>query len=108
MVEYSLSLDDTFGALADQTRRDILRRVSRAELSIGEIARFYDLTFAAVSKHLKVLEKAKLIVKERRGKERIVRISPGALANADNYLEFYRKLWEERLDTLDNYINSIN
>jgi len=105
MVEYTFSLDTTFGALADPTRRDILRRVSSAEMSIGEIARHYDLTFAAVSKHLKVLEKAKLVIKNRKGKEQIVSLSPGALASADEYLEFYRRLWEQRLDSLDEYLS---
>jgi DNA-binding transcriptional ArsR family regulator len=104
MVEYALSLDNVFGALADPTRRDILRRVSSAEMSVGQIARHYDLTFAAVSKHLKVLEKAKMIVKRRKGKEQIVSLSPAALASADEYLEFYRRLWEQRLDSLDKYL----
>ncbi len=71
---------------------------------MGEIASPYDLTFAAISKHLKVLEKAKLIIKRRRGKEQMVRLSPQALANVDKYLEAYRRLWEERLDSLENYL----
>lgn len=106
MVEYSFSLDNIFGALADPTRRDILRRVSSAEMSVGEIARYYDLTFAAVSKHLKVLEKAKMIIKRRNGKEQIVSLSPGALASADEYFEFYRQLWERRLDSLGDYLKT--
>lgn len=108
MVEYTFSLDDTFGALADPTRRDILRRVSSAELSISEIARNYDLTFAAISKHLKVLERASMIIKRRKGKEQLVSIAPQAFADADEYLKFYRRLWEERLDSLDTYLSSIN
>lgn len=104
MVEYALSLDAVFGSLADPTRRDILRRVSRRQMTISEIANRYDLTFAAVSKHLKVLEKAKLIVKRRRGKEQLVRLAPQTLKTADDYLEFYRKFWEERLDSLDELI----
>jgi DNA-binding transcriptional ArsR family regulator len=105
MVEYVFSLDSTFGALADPTRRDILKRVSSAELSIGEIAKHYDLTFAAVSKHLKVLEKARMIIKRRKGKEQLVSIAPQAFASADEYLKFYRRLWEERLDSLDKYLS---
>lgn len=104
MVEYGLNLDNIFASLADPTRRDILTRVSRQELSIGEIAKHYDLTFAAVSKHLKVLEKARLIFKRRKGKEQIVYISPGTLAGADEYLDFYRNLWERRLDSLEIYL----
>ncbi|HUC20765.1 MAG TPA: metalloregulator ArsR/SmtB family transcription factor, partial [Candidatus Polarisedimenticolaceae bacterium] len=98
MVEYSLHLDSIFASLSDPTRRDILQRVVKQELSIGEIAGPYDLTFAAVSKHLKVLEKAKLIVKQRRGKQQFVRAAPQALADADEYLRRYRELWENRLD----------
>jgi len=106
MVEYTFQLDSVFGALSDPTRRDILSRVAQQELSVGEIAKHYELTFAAVSKHLKVLEKAKIIFKQRRGKEQIVHLSPGALASANEYLEFYRQLWEQRLDSLDQYLKS--
>jgi DNA-binding transcriptional ArsR family regulator len=105
MVEYALSLDSIFASLADSTRRDILRRVSSEELSIGEIAQPYDLTFAAVSKHLKVLEKAKLIVKRRRGKEQMVQLAPRALADAAEYLQWYQQFMEFRLDSLENYLN---
>jgi DNA-binding transcriptional ArsR family regulator len=103
MVEYSL--DTTFGALADPTRRDILQRLSYIELSVGEIARFYNLTFAAVSKHLKVLERARLIVKRRRAKQQMVSLAPQAFADAAEYLEWYRDLWETRLDSLEQYLN---
>src|SRR3954468_24318034 len=107
MVEYTFTLDNTFAALADSTRRDILQRVSQAELSVGEIARFYDLTFAAVAKHLKVLERAELINKRRRGKQQMVSLAPQAFADAAEYLEWYRKLWENRLDALDQYLSEI-
>jgi DNA-binding transcriptional ArsR family regulator len=104
MVEYSLSLDSTFGALSDPTRRDILRRVSDDELSVGQLARFYDLTFAAVSKHLKVLEKARLIIKRRNGKEQLVSLAPQALAEAVEYIEWYKQFMESRLDALEIYL----
>jgi DNA-binding transcriptional ArsR family regulator len=106
MVEYTLSLDNIFSSLSDPTRRDILRRVARQEMSIGEIARYYDLTFAAVSKHLKVLERARLIIKQRRGKEQMVTVVPQTLKDADEYLEQYRRLWEERFDRLDALLNN--
>ncbi len=106
MVEYILDLDTVFGSLADPTRRDILQRLREAELTIGEIASHYDLTFAAISKHLKVLGKAKLIIKQRRGKEQVVRISPQTLAYADSYLEQYRQLWEVRFDALESLLES--
>ena len=101
MVEYAPSLDSIFGSLADPTRRDILQRLAVREQSIGDIAKNYDMSFAAVSKHLKVLEKASLITKRRRGKEQIVAISPKALADADAYLAQYHELWEGRLDRLE-------
>jgi DNA-binding transcriptional ArsR family regulator len=101
MVEYVLSLDNIFSSLSDPTRRDILKRVASKEMSVGEIAKHYDLTFAAVSKHLKVLERAKLVIKQRRGKEQMVSVMPDALKEADDYLEAYRALWEERFDRLD-------
>ena len=104
MVEYALQLDSTFSALSDPTRRDVLSRVSRQELSIGEIAEDYDLTFAAVSKHIKVLGKARLIVKRKRGKEQIVSAAPQALADAYEYLNEYKQLWETRLDALAIYL----
>lgn len=104
MVEYSLSLDLVFSSLADPTRRDILDRVTGKELSISEVAEPYNLTFAAVSKHLKVLEQAKLIVKKRRGKHQFVQASPSALKDAAEYLSHYEKLWSERFDSLDELL----
>lgn len=108
MVEQVYNLDAVFSSLSDPTRRDILGRLSNGSLSVGEIAKHYDMTFAAISKHLKVMERAKLVIKKRRGKEQIVHISPRALASADEYLEFYKRLWEQRLDSLDIYLESIN
>jgi DNA-binding transcriptional ArsR family regulator len=105
MVEYTFSLDNTFGALADPTRRDILRRVSSSELSVGQLAGFYDLTFAAVSKHLKVLERARLVIKRRRGRQQMVSLAPRAFADAAEYIEWYRALWETRLDSLEQFLN---
>jgi DNA-binding transcriptional ArsR family regulator len=107
MVECTLNLDSVFGSLSDPTRRDILRRVARHEHSVGEIAKHYPLTFAAISKHLKVLEKAKLITKRKEGKEHIVQISPLALKEADDYLESYRRLWEKRFDSLEKLLKEM-
>jgi len=113
MVEYILHpratdpLSDIFQSLADATRRDILKRVAKKELSIGEIATRYNLTFAAVSKHLKVLEKAKLIVKRRQGKQQFVQIAPAAIKDATKFLEHYQKLWEDRFDSLEEYLRKV-
>jgi len=102
MVEYTLNLDNIFSSLSDPTRRDILRRVARKPLSVGQIARHYKLTFAAISKHLQVLQKAKLVVKTKRGKEQMVELYPKTLASADEYLRQYEDIWNRRLDRLDN------
>ncbi len=101
MVEYTIRLDSIFASLADPTRRDILSKVAKEELSVGTIAKAYPLTFAAVSKHLGVLERASLITKKRHGKEQIVSLAPTALKDADHYLRRYEKIWDQRLDRLD-------
>jgi DNA-binding transcriptional ArsR family regulator len=108
MVERMNKLNTVFGSLSDPTRRDILKRVSAKDLSVGEIARHYPLTFAAVAKHLDVLERAHLVNKTRQGKEQIVTIAPKALAEAFDYLENYHQLWEQRLDSLGKYLKLIN
>jgi len=105
MVEYTLQLDSVFGSLADPTRRDILKRVARSELSVSEIASSYDISLAAVSKHLKILERAKLIIKRRRGKQHLVRVQTKTVNSAMEYLEWYRKFTEANLDSLENYLN---
>jgi DNA-binding transcriptional ArsR family regulator len=108
MVEYTYSLDNVFSALSDPTRRDMLHRLSSAEFTVGQLAKNYDLTFAAVSKHLKVLEKASMIIKRKKGKEQIVNIAPQPLADASDYLDWYRQLWENRLDSLAVYLEDNN
>jgi DNA-binding transcriptional ArsR family regulator len=104
MVERSVQLDLVFGSLADTTRRDILRRVAREEMSVGEIASSYDISFAAVAKHLVVLENARLITKHRDGKLQVATFSPAALAGASKHLERYQDIWESRLDRLEKYL----
>ena len=101
MVEYTYKLDSVFSSLSDATRRDILQRVARMELSVGELVTHYDMSFAAISKHLKVLEKANLIRKRKEGKKHMVTLAPGALKSADEYLEQYRQMWEQRFNKLD-------
>lgn len=101
MVEYTSELDSIFGCLADPTRRDILARVARCELSVSELVSQYDFSFAAISKHLKVLQQANLITKRREGKKQMVTLAPGALMSADEYLEQYRQMWQGRFDKLD-------
>lgn len=104
MVEYTFQLDSIFGSLADGTRRDILQRVARAEYSVGELVAHYDMSFAAISKHLKVLEAANLIRKRKEGKKHMVSLAPGALKSADEYLEQYRQMWQQRFNQLEALI----
>ncbi len=108
MVEDSLQLDSLLGSLADGTRRDILRRLAKKELTISQIAKPYKLTFAAISKHLKVLEKAKLIIKQRKGREQMVQLRPVAIRSAADYLQHYEAIWQQRFDNLEQYLKTLN
>jgi len=105
MVEYMLQLDSIFASLSDPTRRDILSRVARSELSISELVKRYDMSFAAISKHLMVMERARLITKRKEGKKQMVSLAPDALKSADEYLEQYRQMWQSRFDKLDALIS---
>lgn len=99
------SLDSVFGALADPTRRDILRRLASYQLTITQVWEPYtNLTFAAVSKHLKVLEKAGLIIKRRVGRKHYVSLAPAAFKDAAEYINYYTKFWESNLDSLKDYL----
>jgi DNA-binding transcriptional ArsR family regulator len=104
MVNYTFSLDAVFSSLADPTRRDILARLSRSDLTVGELAANYSISLPAISKHLKVMERAKLIMKRKEGKQQIVTLAPEALMTADEYLEQYRQMWQGRFDKLDTLI----
>lgn len=104
MVEYAMSLDDVFGSLSDPIRRDILKRVAIKELTVSQVAEAYDVSLAAVSKHLKVLEKARLIIKRRQGKQQVVCLSPAAFKDAAEYLRHYENLWNARFDALEEYL----
>ena len=103
----SPTLDATFAALADPTRRAILMRLASGEASVMELAEPFDMTQPAISKHLKVLERAGLITRGREAQWRPCRIEPGALRGVDDWLERYRRLWEERLDRLDAYLQQL-
>jgi DNA-binding transcriptional ArsR family regulator len=107
MVKSSTArLDSIFHALADPTRRAILRDVSAGEKSVSEIAKPHALTLAAVSKHLKVLEAAELVARQRRGSFQIVRLNPPALHEADQWLADYRQFWSSRLDALAQHLEA--
>jgi DNA-binding transcriptional ArsR family regulator len=100
-------LSATFAALADPTRRAILARLALGETSVTELAEPFDMSLPAVSKHLKVLERAGLIARGREAQWRPCRIEPDALRGVDDWLEKYRRLWNERLDRLDVYLQKL-
>jgi DNA-binding transcriptional ArsR family regulator len=100
-------LSDTFAALADPTRRAILALLALGETSVSELAEPFDMSMPAVSKHLKVLERAGLITRGREAQWRPCRIDVEALKPVDEWLESYRKLWEERFDRLEDYLHEL-
>ncbi|GGC82065.1 transcriptional regulator [Tersicoccus solisilvae] len=93
-------VDRLFHALADATRRDIVRRSRRGELSVSQLARLYPMSFAAVQKHVAVLERAGLVAKERRGREQLVRSDPDAVARAHHALDDLAATWRGRIDRM--------
>lgn len=95
------AVDRIFRALADATRRDIVRRTLVGEYSVSELARDYDMSFAAVQKHVAVLEAADLVVKIPSGRERIIRGNPDAIRRAQDLLGHFEQLWRGRIDRLD-------
>ena len=97
-------LSATFAALADPTRRAILARLALGATSVSELAEPFAMSMPAVSKHLKVLERAGLITRGRDAQMRPCRIDARALKEADDWLEEYRRLWEDRFDRLDDYL----
>ena len=97
-------LSSTFAALADPTRRAILARLSTGEASVQDLAKPFKMTLPAVSKHLKVLEKAKLIRRSRSAQWRPCYLNAEPLKEASDWMEQYRKFWEESFDRLDEYL----
>ena len=104
-MEDSLSM--TFAALADPTRRAILARLTSGEASVTELARPFDMTLPAVSRHLKVLQRAGLISRTREAQWRRCRLQPAPLKEAADWVQRYRDFWEERLDRLDDYLQEL-
>jgi DNA-binding transcriptional ArsR family regulator len=97
-------VDRIFRALADSTRRDIVRRTLGAEASVSELAGTYDMSFAAVQKHVAVLERAGLVTKQPKGRERLVRGNPDAIRRAQTLLGRYEQIWRSRIDRLDDLL----
>ena len=107
MVKYSDSnLDVIFAALSDKTRREILSTLTGRPISVSEIASPFDMSLPAISKHLSVLEKAGLIIREKSGRVHYCRLIAGPMSEASDWLEFYRAFWTNQLDNLEEYLNS--
>ena len=105
MVEYAINLNSVFNSLADATRRDILNRVSKKSQSIGELAEAHKgLSFAAVAKHIAVLQEAQLVIKKREGRYQIISVNPKTLNQAAHVLQEYKAIWGARFDALDTLL----
>jgi DNA-binding transcriptional ArsR family regulator len=100
-------LSNTFAALADPTRRAILARLAQGEASVTELAEPFEMSLPAISKHLKVLERAGLIARSRHAQWRPCRLEPAPLKEVDDWVERYRRLWEERFARLDEYLQQM-
>ena len=103
------TLSQTFAALADPTRRAMLARLSQGEANVSDLARPFrkDMSLPAITKHLKVLEKAGLITKTRQAQWRPCKLNGRGLKHADDWMEQYRQFWEESFDRLDAYLKTV-
>jgi len=99
------SLDKTFSALSDPTRRAILRRLANGERTVTKLAEPFDVSLPAISKHLRVLEGAGLVMQEKDGRIRRCQLSAGPLQDAARWIERYRRFWEESFERLDEYLH---
>jgi len=100
-------LSTTFAALADPTRRAILARLTAGEASVTELAEPFDMSMPAISKHLKVLERAGLVARGREAQWRPCRLDPAPLKDVAAWVERYREMWEQRFDRLDDYLRQL-
>ncbi len=100
-------LNATFAALADPTRRAILARLASGEASVTELAEPFEMSMPAISKHLKVLERAGLIARGREAQWRPCRLAAGPLKDAADWLEHYRRFWEQSFDRLEDYLREL-
>ena len=100
MVEQTEQVDQIFHALSNSTRRGMLRRLSRSACTVGELAEPADMSFAAASKHVQVLERAGMVNRRVKGRQHICTLSPKPLKEASDWLSFYEKFWDESLDRL--------
>jgi DNA-binding transcriptional ArsR family regulator len=106
MVNHLQALDSTFAALSDATRRGILARLATGEASVTELAKPYDMSLPAVSKHLRVLESAGLVTRNKEGRVQRCRLVAGPMKGAADWIEHYRRFWDTQLDSLQRYLES--
>lgn len=100
-------LNNVFRALADPTRREMIRRLAIQDLTVTELATPHQMSLAGASKHIKVLEEAQIIQRTVRGRTHICRLDPAALASAHEWIRFYETFWNEQLDTLERELNRL-
>jgi len=105
-VQASDRLDAAFGAMADPTRRAILARLALADARVTEIAGDFPVSLNAVSKHIKMLERAELVRRTVQGRDHILSLNAGAMADAAEWIEYYRQFWEDRLASLEAFVTS--
>jgi DNA-binding transcriptional ArsR family regulator len=105
-MQATLDFDLVFGALADGTRRDIVRRAMAGEEGVAELASHYPMSFAAVQKHIAVLERAGLVTKQRSGKRKVVRTNAAGLALARRLLDQYEELWRGRITRMTHLVTT--
>lgn len=106
MVEETEEVDQIFHALSNSTRRGMLRRLSRSACTVGELAEPAEMSFAAASKHVQVLERAGMVNRRVKGRQHICTLSPKPLKEASEWLSFYEKFWDESLDRLQAMLES--
>jgi DNA-binding transcriptional ArsR family regulator len=106
MVEESAGMNDVFHALANDARREMLRRLAGGDLTVGELAEPLTMSLAAASKHVRVLERAGLVHLTVDGRRHVCRLEPAPLASASAWLRFYERYWSERLDALEGLFHA--
>jgi DNA-binding transcriptional ArsR family regulator len=105
MVNYPATLDSTFGALADPTRRAILASLMLGEASLSDLAGPYRMSLPAVMKHVRVLQRAGLISQKKIGRTRFCQLAPAPLKQAEDWIAQYRRFWESALDSLERFLS---
>jgi len=98
---------DVFQAIADPVRRDIIKLLAEQALTVNAVAEKFDVSRPAISKHLKILEECEIVTINKQGRERFCQIQPGKLIPAFLWIEQYRNLWEEKLDSFEQYLNEL-